>query len=239
MRNGAALFEGKKLGIALVAFAVVSLILSLAVASFTTPVGAQVDEDQYRAGEDDQPEATTASGDQPEATTASDDDACPTPEVVETVSGTGNQQTAPFDIEGERFLITSEVVGTGDPDFLLFSIFVEDTNDELNLTLVDQEQEGTQSSFVNEGPGSFFLDITAANAEYEITVEDCTGIVNDDDTSNDSDADNADDTDADDDVIQTSIPDKALPDTGGLTLVGVLLVSFSLVSAVFLIRRRR
>ncbi len=235
MKSGAAFFEGKKLSIALVAFTAVSLVLSLAVASFTTPVEAQEAEeqyqaeDQYRGQEDDQPEATTASG----------DDSCPTPEVVETVSGTGNQQSAPFDIEGERFLITSEVVSTAGPNSFLFSIFVEDTNDELNLTLVDQEQEGTQSSFVNEGPGSFFLDITAIDAEYEITVEDCTGTDNDDGTDNDNDTDNTDDADADDDVIQTTIPDKSLPNTGGLPLAGAVLAGFSLVSAGFLVRRRR
>ncbi len=102
------------------------------------------------------------------------DSNCPGAEEVDTFTGTGDRQTAPFEITGNVFQVTSEVTATGDPDFLFFSISVRDENGD-TVTTIDQEQPGTESSFVNEGPGQFFLDILAANAEYTITVEDCTG----------------------------------------------------------------
>ena len=96
--------------------------------------------------------------------------------VVEEVSGTGNRQTSPFDTRGNLFQITSIVNATSDPDLIFFSIDVKDTNGDIVAT-INQEQPGTESSFVNEEAGRFFLDITAANVEYTVTVEDCADVL--------------------------------------------------------------
>ena len=96
------------------------------------------------------------------------------------------------------------------------------------VTTISKEGGGTETSIVNAGEDSFFLEILAANANYEITVEDCTGDTGNDggNGNNNGDTggnDNNDDGDTDDDgVIDDTIPDKDLPDTGGSTalLVG-------------------
>lgn len=144
---------------------------------------------------------------------------------METITGTGSRQTAPFSIEGNVFKITSEVEATADPEFLAFNIFVQDENGGF-VAFITQEQEGTETSFVNEGPGEFFLDIGSANANYTVTVEDC---VEEDDQQEEQR-----------EVIEGSIPKKPLPPTGGFP--PLLAVGFFLVAGVGLgvsiVRRR-
>jgi hypothetical protein len=53
-------------------------------------------------------------------------------------------------------------------------VFVHKEGGQL-VTLIGRESPGTDSSILNAGPGSFFLDILAANTNYVVTVEDCTG----------------------------------------------------------------
>ncbi|KAI4113314.1 MAG: hypothetical protein LQ341_007818, partial [Variospora aurantia] len=126
---------------------------------------------------------------------------CDGARIVESISGTGNQQSSPFDTDGALFRVTSKVTATSDPDLIFFSVDVRDENGNPVAT-VDQEQPGTQSSFVNEGAGRFFLDVAAANVEYTITIRDCASVASDDNNDND------------DDIV--NIPDDDLPDTGGL-----------------------
>lgn len=155
-----------------------------------------------------------------------DDNGCDGARVVENVSGTGNQQSSPFDTNGTLFRVTSRVTATSDPDLIFFSINVRDENGDLVAT-IDQEQPGTQSSFVNEGAGRFFLDIAAANVQYTVTVRDCAGVASDDNG---------------DDIV--NVPDDDLPDTGGLPVsvpascAALLLVGTSLIG-IAAVRRRR
>jgi len=94
--------------------------------------------------------------------------------VVNTTSGNGNKQSPVFDVRGTSFRVTTELEATSDPGLLFFSIDVNKEGGD-NVTTIDRESPGTDTSIVNEGPGSFFLDILAANVKYTITVEDCTG----------------------------------------------------------------
>jgi hypothetical protein len=54
-------------------------------------------------------------------------------------------------------------------------VFVKKEGGQGFVTSIGRENPGTDSSIVNAGPGSFFLDILAANVDYTVTVEDCTG----------------------------------------------------------------
>ena len=43
------------------------------------------------------------------------------------------------------------------------------------VTSVGAGSSETDSSIVNSGPGAFFLDVLAANTDYVVTVEGCSG----------------------------------------------------------------
>lgn len=189
------------------AFRVVGLVVGIIftmVALLAAPVLAQdASEDQYATGPDDE---------------------CPGAEVVLTETGTGDQESVPFTITGDRFRVnlTSEPTGSaGEDDVIVFVDVINNDNDEL-VTEISQDTAGTESSFVNAGPGEFFLDITSGNAAYTITVEDCV----DEDENGDG-------------VVDDSVPDKDLPKTGGPPLLAIL---FSVVAGAGLltavVRRR-
>lgn len=147
----------------------------------------------------------------------SDDGNCQGARVVETISGTGDQQSPPFAIVGNTFKVTYEVSAT-DPQLFIFDITVNEENGDF-VTSIDTEQEGTRSSFVNAGAGTYFLDITALGADYTVTVEDCreTGVLNE--------------------------PEGELPETGGVPVsalagcVALLLTGTAVIGAV--VGRRR
>ena len=176
-----------------------------------------------------------AANDQYEDQNVSPTGDCPGAQEVLTVDDTGITQTETFDIEGDNFRITSDVEATAGEDFLIFQIFVQDENGD-PVAVVSQEEEGTKTSFINEGPGQFSLDINGANASYTVLVEDCVGS---DDTPNGDDNNGDDDNDADDDDI-INVPNKDLPKTGGPPLLGIaffILAGAGLLTAV--VRRRR
>ncbi len=139
------------------------------------------------------------------------DDECPGAEVVNTTTGTGDEQSPVFAIEGDSFRITTTVEPTSqDPGLASVSVGVVAEGGE-DVTLFDKEGGGTESSIVNAGPGNFFLDILAANANYAVVVEDCVG------DSQDGGGGGQNDDGIPDDVIRETIPDEPLPNTGGFS----------------------
>ena len=152
------------------------------------------------------------------------DQECPGAEVVNTTTGTGDKQSPVFAIEGDSLRVTAAVTATSqDPEDAFVGIRVRTDNDE-GVGNFTKDDEGTESSIINEGPGDFFLDILAVNADYEIVVEDCAGTSQGGDTTDNDDTDDSNnggggsDEDTDDDgVIDNTVPRKPLPDTGGST----------------------
>lgn len=136
---------------------------------------------------------------------------CSGAEEVETVTGTGNQQTPEFDISGDTFRISFDTteMDSGASGFL--GITVNDENGDF-VSSATQQGSGSGETFVNEGPGNFSLDITAVSLNYTITVEDCTESGQDSNNQNNQDSSNQ---DRDNDVIRNTIPNKPLPPTGG------------------------
>ncbi len=163
-------------------------------------------------------------------------------EALTITNETGSTLTEPFNIEGDRFRITSTVENTEFEQGTFFIISVEDANS-VPVAVISQEKEGAKTSFVNEGPGEFSLEVDGVDANYTILVEDCVGSDENnnesgaDDVVDENDDNNADDNDRDN-VI--NVPDKDLPETGGPPLLGValfLLAGAGLLTAV--VRRRR
>lgn len=178
----------------------------------TAPASAQDD------GDDD---GDSAAEEQYSQSEGAEDD-CPGAQTVDTFTGNGIQTTPLFETKGGSFRITSDVTST-DPNFI-FQVFVYDENNEL-VDIVSQEQEGSSSSFVNEGAGRYYLEINSANTTYTVTVEDCVGGVDDDDNDDQDD-------DPQEGVIPGTIPEKALVNTGGETVAaGTPVLAALLVAA--------
>jgi hypothetical protein len=123
------------------------------------PVGAQESrtpaEDQYAPGPDAE---------------------CPGAKVVRTLTGTGDQQSAPFRITGDRFRLTVTNDPTpGDPSLAGVSVYVVDARSGDDVTRFAKEGAGQETSVINQGPGSFYLDTITANVSYTVAVEDCAG----------------------------------------------------------------
>ncbi|QIN80179.1 hypothetical protein GBA65_18515 [Rubrobacter marinus] len=155
--------------------------------------------------------------------------------MLDEFTGSGNQQTETFDITGESFRVTFDVTSSTDNNEDAFlGIIVNDENED-PITTISQSGAGSDSSIVNEAPGTFFLDVVASSADYTITVEDCTSAANGN-NGDDGDDNGGNVSDDDNDVDDDTIPDKDLPDTGGAgagVLGGAGLI---VLFAVFLVR---
>lgn len=196
----------------------------LLIATLTVPVWAQeAGEDQYAPGPDDQ---------------------CPGAEVVEEVGPTTDNATNSFEATGDTLRVTYQVQFVEGNPFASLDIDIED-----RFGFVEGEsfdESGTDSFIVvTDGPESFDLitELDPANSgEYTVVVEDCVGEQQNSNDGDDGSEDNdANDEDIDDgDVISDSVPDKDLPETGGVPLLGVAFFMFAgagLLTAV--VRRRR
>lgn len=98
---------------------------------------------------------------------------CPGARVVNTTRGNGDKQSPVFNISGESFRVTT-TVNTNSPQSFAFGAIVKREGGGV-VTTVSRESPGTDSSIVNAGPGSFFLDILTVYTNYAVTVEDCGG----------------------------------------------------------------
>jgi len=101
---------------------------------------------------------------------------CPGAQTVNTTTGSGNKQSPVFDIAGSSFRLTANTTATSDPQLALLTALVYPEGNTGNpVGDFSVKNGGNDSSIVNAGPGRFYLDIAAANVNYTITVEDCTG----------------------------------------------------------------
>lgn len=187
----------------------------------------------------------TMMGEMTGGTTAQPDEECENAQEIDSFEGSPGEdmpRSESFQVEGNRFRVSFDAVGTG---FASAFITVNDEDEEFEEDSLDSfaaDSEDEQNSLiVNAGPGSFFVEVNAnGDAGYIVTVEDCGGNDNDDNGdggNNGNDNDGADDDgDADNDgVIDDTVPDKDLPDTGGFSLIvagGVALFSaFGILAA--------
>jgi hypothetical protein len=163
------------------------------------------------------------------------DEGCENPQEVTSFTGTENQRTDPFEITGETFRLRYETAPEGADPFLP-TVEVDVLNAQGQPTgegfLAFEGEDGTEN--VLAGPGTFRLEIRAEDASYRITVEDCTETAQEPPPD-----DQPGDVDDPDDVVDDSIPDKPLPNTGGVPLVGLVLFAAGSLGVGTLILRRR
>ena len=73
-----------------------------------------------------------------------------------------------------RLTVTNNPTSS-DPSLSGVTVYVVDAGTGQNVANFAKEGAGQESSVVNKGPGSFYLDTNTANADYTVTVEDCVG----------------------------------------------------------------
>jgi hypothetical protein len=108
------------------------------------------------------------------------------------------------------------------------------------------------SEIVRAGPGEFTIEAVAEDLKYTLTVEDCTGRNPEPTTPPSDDSGGGDgqpvpsepipdrdrsDIDPPDEVIDNTVSDKPLPNTGGMPLLGLGFFGFVCVFAAFALLR--
>lgn len=99
---------------------------------------------------------------------------CPSPQLIDEFSGNGNRNTDTFDTTTNQFRISYETTSTSEVEgILVINVIPADDPDQGSIESTSQDGSGTGESFINAPPGSYYLDITAGEVDYNITVEQC------------------------------------------------------------------
>ncbi len=154
--------------------------------------------------------------------------ACPGARVVENVGPTERDlKIGPFTTTGGSFRLTYETTDADQSGLPFFDITVlDETRKEVGGQVI--REEGVVREIVRANPGRFTIEARSEDLKYELTIEDCTGGGNPssngpnlptdpiprDQYSNDVDPPN-------EDVIDDTISDQPLPNTGGVPLLGL------------------
>ena len=169
---------------------------------------------------------------------------CPGARVLGSVGPTKKDQvtTRPLPITGKSFRLTYEITDT-----------VQSGVPFLDVTVLDQRgrevdsqvlfEEGVVRKVVREGPGRFDLQAIAEDLTYKLTIEDCAGTGNssggpnvpttpipEDQYGRDVDPPN-------EDVIDDTISDQPLPNTGGVPLLGTAVFGSIFIFGAFAVLR--
>ena len=154
---------------------------------------------------------------------------CPGAKLLDSVGPTKKDlvTTRPFPITGNSFRLTFEITDTDQSGFPFLDVTVLDqAGKEVDSQVLFDE--GVVRKVVRAGPGRFDFQAIAEDLKYKLTIEDCTGTGNPPDGQNvpttpipedqyrrDVDPPN------EDEVIDDTISDQPLPNTGGVPLLGL------------------
>ena len=96
--------------------------------------------------------------------------------VVTEITGRGNQTSEPFDITGQTFTLDYEATSPSGEGFAFFNVLDENAGiiqpASQDLSTDDPTRLTGNASF-DSGPGSYTIEIAAADADYNATVRDC------------------------------------------------------------------
>jgi hypothetical protein len=169
---------------------------------------------------------------------------CPGAKLLDSVGPTKQDLTtrSPFPITGKSFRLTYEITETvqsGVP-FLDVTVLDQGGREVDSQVLFD---EGVVKKVVRAGPGRFDLQAIAEDLTYKLTIEDCAGTGNssggpnvpttpipEDQYSRDVDPPN-------EDVIDDTISDQPLPNTGGVSLLGTAVFGSIFIFGAFAVLR--
>jgi hypothetical protein len=160
----------------------------------------------------------------PEQRDAQASAACPGAVLLDSVGPTDRDlaTSRPFTITGESFRLTYETTDADQSGLPFLDVTVLDAagNEVGGQVIFD---EGVVREIVRASPGRFDIEARAEDLKYKLTVEDCTGGGNNgqpnptnpsgDQYNNGSNNPN--------DVVDNTVSDKPLPNTGGVPLLGL------------------
>ncbi|HEX5850548.1 MAG TPA: hypothetical protein VFY59_15230 [Rubrobacter sp.] len=172
------------------------------------------------------------------------DAVCPGARVVDNVGPTERDlRIGPFTITGGSFRLTYETSDADQSGLPFFDITVLDqAGKEVGGQVIREETVARE--IVRDNPGRFTIEARSEDLKYELTIEDCTGRGNPssgdpnvptdpiprDQYSSDADPPN-------EDVIDDTISDEPLPDTGGVSLLGTAVFGSIFVFGAFAVLR--
>ena len=96
--------------------------------------------------------------------------------VVTEITGRGNQTSEPFDITGQTFTLDYEATSSSGEGFAFFNVLdenggiIQPASQDLSN---DDPTRLTGNASFDSGPGSYTIEIAAADADYNATVRDC------------------------------------------------------------------
>ena len=96
--------------------------------------------------------------------------------VVTEITGRGNQTSEPFDITGQTFTLEYEATNSSGEGFAFFNVLdenggiIQPASQDLST---DDPTRLTGNASFDSGPGSYTIEIAAADADYNATVRDC------------------------------------------------------------------
>ncbi len=178
------------------------------------------------------------------------DTACPGAVLIDKVGPTEDDlgTVDPIPITGDSFRLTYETTNADESGLPFFDVTVLDqAGKEVGGRVIFEE--GVQREIVRASPGRFDITTTADDLEYTLTIEDCRGgnpdtpnppsggsggdsggPASDDQYGNDGEP-------PDEDVIDDTISDEPLPNTGGVPLLGFAAVGLIFTFAAFALLR--
>jgi hypothetical protein len=95
--------------------------------------------------------------------------AAPTWQAVKSWKGSGMKETESFDIANREWRINWKA--SNEQTAGILAIMVHDQNGGLVSMAANAQGEGSDTSYVRGKPGKYYLAITSANIDWEITVE--------------------------------------------------------------------
>jgi hypothetical protein len=169
---------------------------------------------------------------------------CPGAVMVGTVGPTDDDLIiGPFRITGEKFRLTYETTDADESGLPFFDVTVlDEARDEIGGMVIFEA--GIEREIIIAGPGNFTLEARAEDLKYTIIAEDCAGGDNPEppgppvptdpvpEEQYESDVDPP-----NEDVIDDTISDKPLPDTGGVPLLGLAVFGLICAFAAFTLLR--
>jgi hypothetical protein len=175
--------------------------------------------------------------------------------VVGTVGPTDEDLViGPFTITGEKVRLTYETTDADESGLPFFDVTVlDEAGNEVGGRVIFEE--GTEVEIVRAVPGEFTIEARAEDLKYNLTTEDCTGRNNPGPPNPPSGGSGGGDgqpvptdpipedqfrSDVDppeEDVIDNTVSDKPLPNTGGVPLLGLATFGLICVFAAFALLR--